>query len=524
MNKKIIVVIAVAVIVVLGVIISAVLVNGNVVVGVQLRDDIKSLYALNEEIDLNSVILVSKTNNGKSEEIAITKSMLTGFDTSNCGDFVMVFSYKGVELAVDYTVIDKYYHTVYFNTGNGATDFSIEIYNGQKVEVPDVVPEKKPYVFLQWNSNGEPFNFQSPIYADTMLDAFYNVEDYNSIMQLVESVNYLVINIDPDYLFAEGDKDIYLGKLQSCIKDLSSCTYANEAVSTFNELKKGILDCSSYPSKLTAQKDGLLSSEYFLEDRMILLGLYSNAIDQMYHGTADGKAVETLYTETVTSINEIMNMEENIAAADNSREDSFTKIRNAFEDNINSKLYSIQSLADIEVIFNSAMVDATNAIGTHQLASVVSDFMLKLESVQRDKNLQALRDAFDAFDSNDYFDYGYCQIESIYLNAYDKLLHYPGGAPAPETTIQQADYAMRSVPTREQDIKNAEYDKKLKLRELENFYVSIDRTGMKPTQIQEINALYNEGMALIQGAVGTKAVADAYISTIDSINMLIQPK
>ena len=64
------------------------------------------------------------------------------------------------------------YHTVTFSCDGGCKDSSQKVYEGDKVTKP-TDPKKSGYKFVEWQKDGQKYNFETPIVEDITLSAKY---------------------------------------------------------------------------------------------------------------------------------------------------------------------------------------------------------------------------------------------------------------------------------------------------------------------------------------------------------------
>lgn len=63
----------------------------------------KTVYYVGEELDVIGGIL-NYTKDGKTTQVAITNTMITGFNTLNAGNYNMIITYEGLTVVVPYTI------------------------------------------------------------------------------------------------------------------------------------------------------------------------------------------------------------------------------------------------------------------------------------------------------------------------------------------------------------------------------------------------------------------------------------
>jgi hypothetical protein len=81
---------------------------------------------------------------------------------------------------------------------------------------------------------------------------------------------------------------------------------------------------------------------------------------------------------------------------------------------------------------------------------------------------------------------------------------------------------MDKVVTKAEDIELANTEKQIKLRDLKNYYDSIDKSAMTAEAISQLETAYNNGVKAINDAIGTKAVADAYANALAALKAIIE--
>lgn len=71
---------------------------------VALSKEIKTIYEIDDKINLNDAKLVLKYDNGSQKEIELSENMISGFNTESIGNKVLTITYKNKTLNIDYTV------------------------------------------------------------------------------------------------------------------------------------------------------------------------------------------------------------------------------------------------------------------------------------------------------------------------------------------------------------------------------------------------------------------------------------
>jgi len=69
-----------------------------------LESNFKTEYYLGETIDLTNAKVKYTNNKGKEETFEVTIDMISGFETTSVGEFVLTITYEGLEVSVDYVV------------------------------------------------------------------------------------------------------------------------------------------------------------------------------------------------------------------------------------------------------------------------------------------------------------------------------------------------------------------------------------------------------------------------------------
>lgn len=78
--------------------------NTTRLVNIDLNTPRKTYYKLNEALDLETTKLVLMYSDNTQQTISITASMVSGFDSSTCGNKTMTITYKGKSKKADYVV------------------------------------------------------------------------------------------------------------------------------------------------------------------------------------------------------------------------------------------------------------------------------------------------------------------------------------------------------------------------------------------------------------------------------------
>lgn len=101
------------------------------------------------------------------------------------------------------------YHTVTF-TGEGVTEFSVQIEDGKHVEKPNDPPPRIEYDFLGWYYNDAPYEFSSPVTSDITLTAKWEKKqgetsdsfEKDGLIYSVLGDNTLKVSAQTDYSYA----------------------------------------------------------------------------------------------------------------------------------------------------------------------------------------------------------------------------------------------------------------------------------------------------------------------------------
>ncbi|MDD4292238.1 MAG: InlB B-repeat-containing protein [Clostridia bacterium] len=177
--------------------------------------------------------------------------------------------------------------------------------------------------------------------------------------------------------------------------------------------------------------------------------------------------------------------------------------------------YPAASYALIEGYYAKALADIEALDYLEDMKVCVTAFTAEAEQIEDYADM--LKEYYEGIDAAMYFEHHYAQITEIYELAYGQINDYTKGAPLPEYIYEQAIESMEAVVTKEEDIALAEYEKTAKKRDLKNAYDGIDTTYFGVSEQGMIDKIYNDGIAAIEGAEGTKAVGEAYAAALEKL-------
>lgn len=176
---------------------------------------------------------------------------------------------------------DKY--TVYFETGTEESILSQYVSKNDKVVVP-ITPTKEGYVFIEWQLNGETFDFNSEIKEDTVLTAKWIKEKYVTI----------TFNTNSDYIIESKKilKGESINELAISYKDGYEFLgwYINGSMYNNEEIFDDITLNAEY-------KNNKFNTTYKAGDKVKIIGNYSNTSysKYAYNKRAIGWEREILY-------------------------------------------------------------------------------------------------------------------------------------------------------------------------------------------------------------------------------------
>lgn len=81
--------------------------NQPILETIAVKNTFKTMYEINQTLDVSNDVLVLTYDDGKQEEIALDVSMISGFDTSSQGSRTMAITYQEKTCTVDYEVTAK---------------------------------------------------------------------------------------------------------------------------------------------------------------------------------------------------------------------------------------------------------------------------------------------------------------------------------------------------------------------------------------------------------------------------------
>jgi len=131
-----------------------------------------------------------------------------------------------------------------------------------------------------------------------------------------------------------------------------------------------------------------------------------------------------------------------------------------------------------------------------------------------------IEETIDSYNIKDYFADEWLEIENIFRDVYDYIISYKGGVPTVEDYLLSAIEAADGVITKKEDARNADSQKPVKIRQLENYAENALLGIENEAIIEQVNKLVAEGSQKINKAYGTAELAKAfseYIAKIDEL-------
>ena len=78
---------------------------------------------------------------------------------------------KDMTLVATWEMLPK--HEVTFEYDGGGEDYIQIVYEGEGVKVPEIIPDKEGYTFVEWQKDGQKYDFKSPVIDNITLKAKY---------------------------------------------------------------------------------------------------------------------------------------------------------------------------------------------------------------------------------------------------------------------------------------------------------------------------------------------------------------
>ena len=170
---------------------------------------------------------------------------------------------------------------VSFETGTDEEILDKYVKRNSKVEIP-ITPTKEGYVFVEWQLNGETYNFANLINEDITLNAKWAKEEYITIS----------FNTDSDYTIDSKKvlKGSVLNDLETPIKDGYEFIgwYNDDKLYNNEELNSDVTLIAKYKKEVIEPSIG---------DKVLIIGNYSNSAysSNAYNSMAIGWEREILY-------------------------------------------------------------------------------------------------------------------------------------------------------------------------------------------------------------------------------------
>jgi len=328
----------------------------------------------------------------------------------------------------------------------------------------------------------------------------YSEENWKALNDLVEQVRRD---------FAEGidtfeEFDAYMVKFAEAFALIKEYKAADEIVALMAEYK--------------ALLEG---NEYWAEDEAEITKIYEEALEALREYEAGAPMPATILNQAVEAMGKVMTKEEDIAMGEAAKDGKIRELR-VFYEALNELYYSEENWKTITNIYTTGIEGIRLAEGTRAVAAAYGNAVESIRNVpelETKESIMALVEAFNAYDEEVYFEEDYAEIVKIYEEALVALREYEGGAPTPETILNQAVTAMDKVMTREEDIEAGNLQKAGYVNQLKVAYAAYEAImdNYSDENWKALTNIYTTGIEGIRLAEGTRAVAKAYGDAVEGM-------
>lgn len=266
--------------------------------------------------------------------------------------------------------------------------------------------------------------------------------------------------------------------------------------------------------------------DYFAEQWAEVIAIRDSVLEGIRNYVGGAPSVETIVEQGKAALENVVTKAEDIELAEYEKTVRIRDIENIFNGYTEFECTS-EDWAALTAWYENSVNAINEAVGTHAVAAAYAAALEALPQIEKiDEALTAEANAFAEYFNSTYFEEDYfaeqwAEVIAIRDSVLNSIRDYIGGAPNIETIVSQGKAALENVVTMEEDIELAEYEKTIKIRDLQNYVNALDSESYDDAQWAAIQSALEEGIANIQNAVGTKAVAEAYEAAIEAIEALI---
>ena len=266
--------------------------------------------------------------------------------------------------------------------------------------------------------------------------------------------------------------------------------------------------------------------DYFAEQWAEVIAIRDSVLEGIRNYVGGAPSVETIVEQGKAALENVVTKAEDIELAEYEKTVRIRDIENIFNGYTEFECTS-EDWAALTAWYENSVNAINEAVGTHAVAAAYAAALEALPQIEKiDEALTAEANAFQEYFNSTYFEEDYfaeqwAEVIAIRDSVLNSIRDYIGGAPNIETIVSQGKAALENVVTMEEDIELAEYEKTIKIRDLQNYVNALDSESYDDAQWAAIQSALEEGIANIQNAVGTKAVAEAYEAAIEAIEALI---
>ena len=284
------------------------------------------------------------------------------------------------------------------------------------------------------------------------------------------------------------------------------------------------LDSGDALDRLIAAYEALMENEYWAEDLAEINKIYNSAIEAIRSYTEGAPNPDTIADQAIAAMEKVMTKAEDIEAGDAAKAGAIRELTVVYE-GIEVLYYTDENLQKIIDIYEAGVAAINAAQGTRAVAAAKAEAIEAIKAVPQIEYTDAIDElvaAFEAYNEEDYFEEDYLEIAKIYLEAVANIRAYEGGAPTPETIVKQAKEAMDKVMTKEEDIEAGNLQKDGAIRELRNYYESLNELDYTEENWKTLTNIYTTGIEGIRLAEGTRAVAAAKADALRAMEEIPQ--
>jgi len=516
MKKKLVLMIAV-----LAVMVAALVacVDPDAVKSVELdRGSFPEVIELGENPDVSQMKLIVTKNDGSIVNVDVTEVMIIDYDISTVGQKTFTILYANNEVQFDLLVVAQKYFTVTFDSNGGSEVPSQEVFYGEVAEKPED-PKREGYEFKGWYLGQEAYDWTAPVYEDMTLVAHWvTVEE--AMKELVAMFAEYSDAIVREKYSAENAELVdetanqYLGLIDAETDYDAAKALYEEGIEALNAIP-------TYADMILAYVAEMNAEEYFAEDWATIEAIADEAALAVDEYVGGAPTPEFIYIQAIEAIEAVFTKAEDIEIAEYEK---IVRIREfkAYVAEFNALFYSEEGWKEFLATVEAGIASINEAEGTR---AVVKAYLAAIEAVDAVETLSAdkcealreLLNAYTRYQNTEYFEEDWALLEAIYEEAVANIRAYVEGAPSITTICDQALAAMDKILTKAEDIEVAEQDKVIKIRALNAYVDALDEKNYHKDAWAEIQSLRTSGIAAINAAVGTRAVAAAYAEAYNAI-------